>query len=154
MMLLSPSPGFAFSSVVDLNLRTLSLPALFFKTIWPSTAKSPKPSSRLAVSVAIANPFSADALAGAPTKIRVPTMARARTLEATVLLEAVFFILSIQINNGGRNRKSTNRAKPKVTAVKRAKSRFTAKPDCPKMAKPTTSASEVTVKAMPTDLNA
>ena len=75
--------------------------------------------------------------------------------EAVVAVEVfMVFILSRKISSGGRKRKSTNSAKLSVMAVRRAMSRFTANPDWPRMAKPMTRPSEVTVSAMPTDLKA
>ena len=65
-----------------------------------------------------------------------------------------FFIFSIQIKRGGRNKKSIKSAAASVTAVSLAKSRLTANPDWPRIINPTTSAKEVIVRAIPTDLNA
>ena len=152
----SPSEASAASRMVERNLRTDSLPALFFRTISPSTVTSPHPLSRLSTSVAMASPFSLEALAPVSGMMASEAAITVTAASEAVVAVEVFmvFILSRKISSGGRKRKSTNSAKLSVMAVSRAMSRFTANPDWPRMAKPMTRPSEVTVSAMPTDLKA
>ena len=127
----SPSDASSASRMVERNLRTDSLPALFFSTISPSTVTSSQPLSRLSTSVAMASPFSLDAVAAPKGRKASPAASVAITASDAAVVAEVFmvFILSRKISSGGRKRKSTNSAKLSVMAVRRAMSRFTAKPD-------------------------
>ena len=160
MIDISPIAASLASRMVERNLRTDSLPALFCSTISPSTDTSPQPLSRLSTSVAISRPRGFDWSPSARALIAGKRVAATRPRQRMAASDAVWagvficLILSRKIRSGGRNRKSTNSAKASVTAVRRAMSRFTANPDCPRMANPITRPSEVTVSAIPTDLKA
>ena len=139
MIDMSPTATSSASRMVDRNLRTDSLPALFFSTISPSTVTSPQPRSRKSTSVAISRPRGLDissaraSPAGNRVAARMPSEsspAKKRPARAAGVVEFfICFILSRKIRSGGRKRKSTNSAKASVIAVSCAISRLTAKPD-------------------------